>query len=112
MKSLRLKSYHLIVNLNLPAVGLSLKKRSSAVFGAGDPGITAAVKQLAWERDLNLSAGKPALHTEKPDRQLTPLDQIDSPPDSRPTTLSAPDTARTTVSIYIRLLDMKLRFFS
>lgn len=84
----------------LIALGLGLKKRSSGLFGGGEaePDWTAAVEQLAWEKDLNLStSGASAM---KMDGEMAPLDQVDTPPDSRQQ-VSGPPTESTMVSSHI-----------
>lgn len=87
-----------------------MKKRSSGLFGGGegDPDWTAAVEQLAWEKDLNLStSGASAM---KMDDGPAPLDQVDTPPDSRQQ-VSGPPTESTMVS-YLLLKFQSVNMFS
>lgn len=74
-----------------------MKRRASGMPGESEPDWTAAVQQLAWEKDLNLSATA-ASNTLK-ERAITPLDQIHSPPGSRENLLTAPAVENNTVSL-------------
>lgn len=82
------------------SVGVSgIKKRSSGLFGldGAEPDWTAAVEQLAWEKDLNLSGGGVGLQMS--DFEPAPLDQVDTPPAEHGTmSLGSPPTEFTNVS--------------
>lgn len=81
----------------------SLKKGGSMLLGDGDPDWTAAVEQLAWEKDLNLAAGGAAagvaLLNKAAHNGPTPLDEAKPPLDSSENGMSnGASTETTTVS--------------
>lgn len=86
---------------------MSLKRRASGgLFGDIDPDWTAAVEQLAWEKDLDLSAsaGGAAIQISRP----APLDHVNSPPASTEHKLSEAPTETSTVG-FLRLFGYVLK---
>ena len=81
----------------LLSTGISERKRASnGLLTEGDPAWTAAVQQLAWEKDLNLSATAKSLQHNN--SGPTPLDEVNTPPDCGELTVTGPPTECTTVS--------------
>ncbi|XP_067930551.1 transient receptor potential cation channel subfamily V member 5-like [Watersipora subatra] len=75
---------------------MSSKRRASCgMLSEGDPDWTAAVHQLAWEKDLHLSSEAATLKHNL--NHPPPLDEINTPPDSDEHRVAGPPTESTTM---------------